>query len=69
MPTHSFVHCYPDDVEENLFRSAAEELVERVMQITDNAGASDEHRALNYLAVRYPVIYAKAAESPRRRCS
>ena len=33
------------------------------MQITDNAGASDEHRALNYLAVRYPVIYAKAAEA------
>ena len=32
------------------------------MQIADNAGATDEHRALNYLAVRYPAIYAKAAE-------
>jgi hypothetical protein len=29
--------------------------------MTDNAGATDEHRALNYLAVRYPAIYAKAA--------
>jgi hypothetical protein len=30
--------------------------------MADNAGATDEHRALNYLAVRYPAIYAKAAE-------
>jgi hypothetical protein len=53
----------PENIEEGLFRSAAEELFERVMQIADNAGASDEHRALNYLAVRYPRIYAKTAES------
>src|SRR5947209_9746762 len=32
------------------------------MQMTDNAGATDEHRALNYLAVRYHTIYAKAAD-------
>ncbi len=31
------------------FQSAAEELFDRIMQITDNAGATDEHRALNYL--------------------
>jgi hypothetical protein len=30
--------------------------------MTDNAGATDDHRALNYLAMRYPGIYAKAAE-------
>jgi hypothetical protein len=30
------------------------------MQLTDNAGANDEHRALNYMAMRYPAIYAKA---------
>lgn len=30
--------------------------------MADNAGATDEHRALNYLVVRYPAIYAKAAE-------
>jgi hypothetical protein len=39
-----------------------EELLMRIMQMADNAGATDEHRALNYLAVRYPAIYAKAAE-------
>jgi hypothetical protein len=44
------------------FGPAAEELFNRIMQVTDNAGATNEHRALNYLAVRYPAIYAKAAE-------
>ena len=44
------------------FGPAAEELFNRVMQMTDNAGATDEHRALNYLAMRYPAIYSKAAE-------
>ena len=42
--------------------AAAEELFNRIMQMTDNAGAANEHRALNYLAMRYPGIYAKAAE-------
>ena len=45
------------------FGPAAEELFNRIMQVTDNAGATDEHRALNYLAMRYPAIYAKAAEA------
>ena len=44
------------------FRPVAEELFGRIMQLTDNAGATDEHRALNYLAMRYPAIYATAAE-------
>jgi hypothetical protein len=44
------------------FESAADELFSRIMQLTDNAGGTDEHRALNYLAMRYPAIYARAAE-------
>lgn len=44
------------------FDPAAEEMFDRIMQMADNAGATDEHRALNYLAMRYPAIYAKAAE-------
>jgi hypothetical protein len=44
------------------FGPAAEELFNRIMQLTDNAGATGEHRVLNYLAMRYPAIYAKAAE-------
>lgn len=45
------------------FGPAAEELFDRIMQMTDNAGATDRDRALNYLAVRYPAIYASAAEA------
>jgi len=45
------------------FGPVAEELFNRIMQLTDNAGATDEHRALNYLAMRYPAIYARSAEA------
>jgi hypothetical protein len=38
----------------------------RIMQMADNAGATDQHRALNYLATRYPAIYATTAEAHRR---
>jgi hypothetical protein len=41
---------------------AAEQVLDLILHMTDNAGATDEHRALNYLAVRYPAIYATAAE-------
>jgi hypothetical protein len=52
----------PEGVDAQQFGAASRELFDRIMQMTDNAGATDEHRALNYLAVRYPAIYAKAAE-------
>jgi len=52
----------PAKMTEKQFKPAAEELFSRVMQITDNAGATDEHRALNYLAMRYPAVYTTAAD-------
>jgi hypothetical protein len=55
----------PDSIaekDEAQFRTAAGELFDRIMQLADNAGATDEDRALNYLAVRYPAIYATAAD-------
>ena len=52
----------PEKVTAKDFDAVAEELFGRIMQMADNAGATDEHRALNYLAMRYPAIYAKAAE-------
>jgi hypothetical protein len=55
----------PEDQEES-FGSAAEELFNRVIQIADNAGATDEHRALNYLTVRYDRIYALTADAHAR---
>ena len=52
----------PEGTEEERFRPSLEEVFSRVRLMTDNAGATDEHRALNYLAVRYPAIYTKTAE-------
>jgi hypothetical protein len=52
----------PEKTSAKDFAPAADELFDRITQMTDNAGAMDEHRALNYLAVRYQAIYAKAAE-------
>lgn len=52
----------PDDVPEDddgQFRATAAEVFDRILQIADNAGATDEHRALNYLAVRYSEIYGQ----------
>jgi len=53
----------PEKMSAKTFAPAAAELFDRIMQIADNAGATDEHRALNYLAVRYQTIYAVAAEA------
>jgi hypothetical protein len=59
----------PDNIAAENFRPAAEELFDRIMQMADNAGATDEHRALNYLAVRYQAVYANAAEAFGRNAS
>jgi hypothetical protein len=59
----------PEKTTAKEFAPAAEELFDRIMQMTDNAGATDDHRALNYLAVRYPAIYANAAEAFARNAS
>lgn len=52
----------PKEVNQKQFPAMAEAVFMRIMQMADNAGASDEHRAMNYLAIRYPAIYASAAE-------
>jgi hypothetical protein len=51
----------PESAEEARFAAAAEALFGQFIQVADNAGATDEDRALNYLALRYPAIYARAA--------
>jgi hypothetical protein len=52
----------PEKIGSEEFGPTAAELFDTIMQMTDNAGSMDEHRALNYLAVGCPDIYAKAAE-------
>jgi cyclic patellamide precursor peptide PatG len=59
----------PEKTSAKEFAPAAEELFDRIMQMTSNAGATDEHRALNYLAVRYQAIYTHAAEAFARNAS
>jgi len=59
----------PEKIVAKEFATAAGELLDRIMQMADNAGATDEHRALNYCALRYPAMYTKAAEEFGRDCS
>jgi hypothetical protein len=55
----------PPEIAAEAFEAASAEVFDAVMQMADNAGNTDAHRALNYCAVRYPAIYAKAAEQFR----
>lgn len=59
----------PDNVPSDRFKEVAEEVYNRVVHMSDNAGATDEHRALNYLTVRYPGLYAAVAEAQGRSAS
>jgi PatG Domain len=59
----------PEKTSAEEFAPAAEEVFDRIMHMTDNAGATDEHRALNYLAVRYQAIYANVADAFARNAS
>jgi len=53
----------PEGTRAKEFGAAAEELFDRIMQMADNGGGTDEHRALNYCAVRYQSIYSSAADA------
>lgn len=59
----------PERLSAEEFSPAAEELFMRIIQMADNAGATDDHRALNYLAVRYNAIYHTASDCYERNFS
>lgn len=52
----------PDAIAKKNFEPAAEEVFSRIMYMADNTGSTDEQRAINYLAVRYPAVYSRSAE-------
>jgi hypothetical protein len=52
----------PEKIPQRQFTDTARVLFDRIIRMSDNAGATDEHRALNYLVVRYDRIYALTAE-------
>ena len=49
----------PEGVPPEEFQAAARELFDRIMQMSDNAGSTDEHRALNYLATQYAAFHER----------
>lgn len=54
----SFVQAVPvPEGQAEGFSEKVNEVFDRILRVADNTGASDEHRALNYLATRYPAIY------------
>lgn len=55
--------------DEARFRETAGSFFDQIMRMADNAGATDEHRALNYLAVRYPRIYTTVTEEQDRNAT
>ncbi len=50
------------NLSESDFKTAANDLFVRMMQLADNVGNLDEHRAVNYLALRSQQIYIQTAE-------
>jgi hypothetical protein len=64
----TLIHSIPNttNAPEDRFKVTADYTLEQVLQAADNAGAMDEHRALNYLAMRYHAIYATAADMHAR---
>lgn len=59
----------PEKIESEQFRAVAEEVFAHLIQLADNAGSTDEHRAINYLLMRYPGIYATVAEAHAQNAS
>jgi hypothetical protein len=56
-----------DDAE--AFRVTAGGVFDRIAHMADNAGATDAHRALNYLTVRYPMLYTEVAKAHNNNAS
>ncbi|MFF8652654.1 cyanobactin maturation protease PatG family protein [Streptomyces huasconensis] len=45
------------------FRATADEVLTKILQITENAGATPEDRAANFVACRYEAVYLKTFEA------
>jgi hypothetical protein len=81
IPIVTFDQLYPFDRESLIkailpkekmskeFEHSAEHTLKQILQMTDNLGSSDEHRALNYLAVRSSAIYTTTARALERDSS
>ncbi|MFM9693809.1 cyanobactin maturation protease PatG family protein [Streptomyces europaeiscabiei] len=52
----------PDDTPRKEFERTAKDVLDRVLQLNNNAGLDPTHRALNFLTVREQEIYRKTSE-------
>jgi len=59
----------PEDIDEEVFRGAVRTVFDRIARRADNRGLADEHRALNFAALRYPAIYEVASRAASRSMS
>jgi hypothetical protein len=53
----------PKEISSEDFPATVEELFDKIMQIADQPGSTDAGRALTYVALRDPIIYAQTAKS------
>jgi hypothetical protein len=67
--TDRLIGAIPRSTNTDASTAAAEDVFHRIQELADNAGAAAEHRALNYLAVRYEAIYQAVAEAYARGAS
>lgn len=52
----------PENIAAKTFDDTANDILYRILSMVDNVGATDRDRALNFLAVRSPEIYAYTAD-------
>ncbi|MEU3602544.1 hypothetical protein ABZ714_28100 [Streptomyces sp. NPDC006798] len=53
----------PDGMSAKRFRATADAVLTKILQITENAGATAPDRAANYVACRYEAVYLKTFEA------
>jgi PatG Domain len=59
----------PASMAEATFQALVTQTLRQLMQLADNVGNLDEHRAVNYLALRYPRIYTFTIEQSQNNQS
>ncbi|MEU0950156.1 hypothetical protein ABZ379_47050 [Streptomyces canus] len=53
----------PEGMSGKRFRATADEVLTKILQITENAGATPQDRAANFVACRYEAVYLKTFEA------
>jgi len=56
----------PDEIPAKKFEVASEKLLDRLLQLGDNCGATDGHRAINYVTVRNAKVYQETVREYAR---